>query len=92
MEGLRLNTRSKGVHGCAFHVFFEGSRDLVVWPYFFFLVFFDKLATNFLSATMNGRTKLLYLIQLFYTRIPVFITDMPQSNPTSIPALVRRVD
>ena len=85
-------TLIKGVHGYPFHVFFGGSRDRVVWPYFFFLVFFDKLATNFLSATMNGRTKLLYLNQLFYTHITLLITDMPKSNPTSPPALVRRVD
>ena len=35
-------TLIKGVHGYPFHVFFGGSRDRVVWPYFFFLVFFDK--------------------------------------------------
>jgi len=57
-ESEALIASGKGVHGCAFHVFFEGSRDLVVWPYFCFLVFFDKFGHQiFVGASENGATK-----------------------------------
>ena len=47
--------KDKGVHGYPFHVFFGGSRDLVVWPYFCFLVFFDKFGHQiFVGASENG--------------------------------------
>ena len=49
----RYNT--KGVHGYPFHVFFGGSRDLVVWPYFYFLVFFDKFGLQLFIGD-NERT------------------------------------
>lgn len=87
-----LSTKIRGCTGTRFTCFLEVHVTLWSGRTSFFSSFSTNLATNFLSATMNGRTKLLYLNQLFYTHITLLITDMPKSNPTSPPALVRRVD
>ena len=47
----------KGVHGYLLHVNFEGSRDEVVWPYFYFLVFFDKFCHQIFIGASEKNTE-----------------------------------